>query len=121
VSHATLRKLLLAKRLDDVKTYGAGGRPTCQDAEARAFLAQLRKLAATAPPSREDPALDSDVGGRCTTEHAESADWVVSRQDDDLDPGCSALVEGEELLDEVERHPATGGLVQSFQLEAHIC
>ncbi len=36
---------LLAKRLDEVETYGAGGCPTCHDAEARAFLEKLRKLA----------------------------------------------------------------------------
>lgn len=43
---ATLRELarMLAKRLDAVKTYGAGGCPTCRDGEAHAFLAQLRKL-----------------------------------------------------------------------------
>ncbi|HJW74345.1 MAG TPA: hypothetical protein VJ787_01570 [Thermoleophilia bacterium] len=43
---ATLRELarLLAKRLDEVKTYGAGGCPTCHNAEAYAFLAQLRKF-----------------------------------------------------------------------------
>ncbi len=35
---------LLAKRLDEAKVYGAGGCPTCHDAEAQAFLAQLRKL-----------------------------------------------------------------------------
>ncbi|GEJ56599.1 hypothetical protein [Anaeromyxobacter diazotrophicus] len=35
---------LLAKRLDEVKVYGAGGCPTCRDAEAGAFLAALRKL-----------------------------------------------------------------------------
>ena len=34
----------LAKRLDEVKIYGAGGCPACHDAEAQAFLAQLRKL-----------------------------------------------------------------------------
>lgn len=43
---ATLRELarMLAKRLDEVKIYGAGGCPTCRDAEANAFLAQLRRL-----------------------------------------------------------------------------
>ena len=43
----TVRELarVLAKRIDDVTTYGAGGCAACHDAEARAFLAQLRKLA----------------------------------------------------------------------------
>lgn len=43
---AAVRELvrLLAKRLDEVMAYGAGGCPTCRDAEARAFLAQLRRL-----------------------------------------------------------------------------
>jgi hypothetical protein len=47
LDHATVEEVarLLAKRLDEVKVYGAGGCPTCHDAEARAFLAQLRKLA----------------------------------------------------------------------------
>ena len=35
---------LLAKRLDEVVAYGAGGCPTCKDAEARAFLARLQGL-----------------------------------------------------------------------------
>jgi hypothetical protein len=40
---ATVREVarLLAKRLDEVVTYGAGGCPTCKDAEARAFLSRL--------------------------------------------------------------------------------
>ena len=43
---ATLREVarLLAMRLDEVKVYGAGGCPTCHDAEAQAFLERLRKL-----------------------------------------------------------------------------
>jgi hypothetical protein len=43
---ATVRELarLLAERLDAVKRYGTGGCPTCHEAEAHAFLAQLRKL-----------------------------------------------------------------------------
>lgn len=47
LDHATLHELarLLAKRLDEVKVYGAGGCPTCHDAEAQAFVATLRKLA----------------------------------------------------------------------------
>jgi hypothetical protein len=35
---------LLAKHLDEVVVYGAGGCPTCTDAEAPAILAQLRGL-----------------------------------------------------------------------------
>lgn len=47
LDHATIDEVarLLAKRLDEVKVYGAGGCPTCHDAEAQAFLPQLRKLA----------------------------------------------------------------------------
>jgi hypothetical protein len=43
LDRATLREVarLLAKRLDEVVAYGAGGCPTCRDAEARAFLARL--------------------------------------------------------------------------------
>ena len=36
---------LLAKLLDEVKVYGAGGCPACYDAEALVLLAQLQKLA----------------------------------------------------------------------------
>ena len=35
----------LAKRLSEVAAYNHGGCPTCRDAEARAFLARLRKAA----------------------------------------------------------------------------
>jgi len=46
LDHATVQEVarLLAKRLDEVKVYGAGGCLACHDAEAQAFLAQLRKL-----------------------------------------------------------------------------
>jgi hypothetical protein len=47
LDHATVQEVarLLAKRLDEVRVYGAGGCPRCHDAEAQAFLAQLRKQA----------------------------------------------------------------------------
>jgi hypothetical protein len=35
----------LEKRLSEVAAYNHGGCPTCRDAEARAFLARLRKAA----------------------------------------------------------------------------
>jgi hypothetical protein len=35
----------LAKRLDAVAAFNHGGCPTCRDAEARAFLAKLRRVA----------------------------------------------------------------------------
>lgn len=35
----------LDKRLSEVASYNHGGCPTCRDAEARAFLARLRKAA----------------------------------------------------------------------------
>ena len=36
---------LLAERLHAVAVYGAGGCPTCHEAEARAFLVRLREFA----------------------------------------------------------------------------
>ena len=38
----------LEDRLDAVVTYGAGGCPTCHDAELRVAIAMLREMAATA-------------------------------------------------------------------------
>jgi hypothetical protein len=35
----------LEKRLADVATYNSGGCPKCHDAEARAFLAKLKRIA----------------------------------------------------------------------------
>jgi hypothetical protein len=50
LDNATIQELarLLTKGLHEVKTY-CGGCPTCHDAEAEAFLLQLRKLAAAGP------------------------------------------------------------------------
>jgi hypothetical protein len=44
---ATVRVMvrLLDERIRAVEVYGAGGCPTCHEAEARAFVAQLRRLA----------------------------------------------------------------------------
>ena len=39
---------LLAERLDAVVTYGAGGCPTCHDAELRGVIAIVRGLLSTA-------------------------------------------------------------------------
>ena len=46
---ATVREVarLLEERIRAVEIYGAGGCPTCQDAEARAFLGRLRLLGDT--------------------------------------------------------------------------
>jgi hypothetical protein len=40
---------LLTTRLDAVVTYGAGGCPTCHDAELRSAIAKVKSLL---PPSR---------------------------------------------------------------------
>ena len=42
----------LEERLKAVEVYGAGGCPTCHEAEARAFAAQLRRLAQGAEDRR---------------------------------------------------------------------
>lgn len=41
---------LLEERFRAVETYGAGGCPTCHDAELRAAIARLRELSAVTPP-----------------------------------------------------------------------
>ena len=43
---AAIKKL--QDRLDAVVTYGAGGCPTCHDAELRGAIAMLKQMAATA-------------------------------------------------------------------------
>jgi hypothetical protein len=44
--------LLLENRLQAVVTYGAGGCPTCHDAELRGAIATLRRLAL--PPATQE-------------------------------------------------------------------
>jgi Spy/CpxP family protein refolding chaperone len=45
VTFATKAAGALEKRLTDVAAYNQGGCRTCRDAEARAFLAKLKKVA----------------------------------------------------------------------------
>lgn len=44
---------LLEERLHQVEVYGAGGCPTCHDAELRAMIARLKALAV--PSAHRDP------------------------------------------------------------------
>jgi len=44
VEFATKAALALEKRLEDIAAYNHGGCPACHDAEARAFLARLKKI-----------------------------------------------------------------------------
>lgn len=46
---------LLTERLDAVVTYGAGGCPTCHDAELRAAIGLVRGLASPAPATWREP------------------------------------------------------------------
>lgn len=45
----TLREVVrrIDQRLAQLDTYGAGGCPTCHDAELRALLARVREMAST--------------------------------------------------------------------------
>jgi hypothetical protein len=52
LDHRTLLYVVkvLEERLRAVETYGAGGCPTCHDAELRAAIARLRELSTATPP-----------------------------------------------------------------------
>ncbi len=49
VDIATKAAAALEKRLEAVATYNSGGCPKCKDAEARAFLAKLKRIAEREP------------------------------------------------------------------------
>jgi len=51
---ATKAATALEKRLKDVDAYGRGGCPACRDAEARAFLAKLQRIAENESEVRPD-------------------------------------------------------------------
>ncbi|MBI5543777.1 MAG: hypothetical protein HY901_07825 [Deltaproteobacteria bacterium] len=61
---ATLRHVakLLEDRLQAVVTYGAGGCPTCHDAELRGAIATIKRLAE--PTALEDQATRAVAGQR---------------------------------------------------------
>ncbi len=57
VTFATKAAEALEKRLADVGTFNHGGCPACHDAEARAFLAKLKKVVKDrTPPPASSPA-----------------------------------------------------------------
>lgn len=49
VEFASNAAAALEKRLADVATYNSGGCPKCKDAEARAFLVKLKRIASEKP------------------------------------------------------------------------
>lgn len=49
VEFARKAALALEKRLHDVGAFNSGGCPKCRDAEARAFLSKLKKIASITP------------------------------------------------------------------------